>query len=183
MTYWIVVVLLIVAAIACGGFGYLAAGGHDALDARSMGWLLAGAVLFILALLLILGRLLWWLSGMRPFGAIAALAVAAGLVLAQAPEARAGDLPVISAEQCVAFADLAIVAGAAAKIALERPLADAILRDTYDLRNPTAAAIAARITDLAYAAPPESPGEFAAAFARRCIAAGGRLDAVFGTAL
>jgi Skp family chaperone for outer membrane proteins len=88
-----------------------------------------------------------------------------------------------SAEECIGFADLALVAATLAKHEVAREKTDTMLPDMYELEADRAKEVARRIVDVAYVAKGSEPKAFAASFAQACLRSGGRLDRVLGTSL
>ena len=90
------------------------------------------------------------------------------------------DPPVYSAEECVAFADLALVASTLAKHGIAKDQTAKMLPDMYELQTDNAQEIARRILDTAYGQPKPEPRSFASTIGNSCIRHQGRLDAVLG---
>jgi hypothetical protein len=107
-----------------------------------------------------------------------------GLTLAAA--AAQAEPRAKSAEECMAYADLALVASTLARHGIARERAHAMVPDMYDLRDADAKEIAHRIVEAAYLVPEEArtePRTFAAALGSTCLRAQGRMDAIIGVRL
>lgn len=110
--------------------------------------------------------------------AIFVLAFAAAAVQAE-PRAK-------SAEECMAYADLALVASTLARHGIAREHTHAMIPDRYDLRDADAKEIARRIVETAYLLPDATraePRAFASALGNTCLRAQGRMDAIIGVKL
>ncbi len=108
------------------------------------------------------------------------------LMLAFAASAAHADPRAKSAEECVVYADLALVASALAKHGVARERAHAMMPDMYGLAESDAREIARRIVEAAYLLPDEArrePRAFASALAGTCMRTQGRLDAIIGVNL
>jgi hypothetical protein len=88
-----------------------------------------------------------------------------------------------SAEECVAFADLALVASTLAKHGIDKDRASAMLPDMYNLTTDDAQIIAKDIVNAAYRPGHSEPKEFANKLGTQCMRSGGQLDALLGEAL
>jgi len=88
-----------------------------------------------------------------------------------------------SAEECVAFADLALVASTLAKHGIAKDRASAMLPDMYNLASDDAQTIANDIVNAAYRPGHAEPKEFANKLGTQCMRSGGMLDAVLGESL
>ncbi len=88
-----------------------------------------------------------------------------------------------SAEECVAFADLALVASTLAKHGIAKDRASAMLPDMYNLASDDAQSIAHDIVDAAYRPGFSEPKEFANKLGTQCMKTGGQLGALLGQAL
>jgi hypothetical protein len=91
-----------------------------------------------------------------------------------------------SVEECVAYADLALVAATLAKHDIGRDKAETMLPDMYELVDADAREIARGILDAAYrsGAPARSePRSFAASLGDSCIRNQGRMDSFLGVSL
>lgn len=110
---------------------------------------------------------------------VASLALAAAASASAEPRAR-------SVEECLAYADLALVASTLAKHGIERARTETMLPDMYTLADEQARELARRIVGAAYARAgrmPEEPRTFAAAVGSTCLRSEGRMDAVLGVKL
>jgi hypothetical protein len=108
------------------------------------------------------------------------------LFLAFAATAAHGEPRAKSAEECVVYADLALVASALAKHGVARERAHAMMPDMYSLADTDAKEIARRIVEAAYLVPEDArrePRAFAATLAGACMRSQGRLDAIIGVSL
>ena len=90
------------------------------------------------------------------------------------------DLRVNSAEECAAFADLALVDSTLAKHGVAKDQSAKMLPDMYELDNGNAQAIARRILDTAYGQQQSEPRIFAGIVGNSCIRHQGRFNAVLG---
>jgi hypothetical protein len=111
--------------------------------------------------------------------AIFILALAAAAVAQAEPRAK-------SAEECMTYADLALVASTLAKHGIARERAHAMIPDMYNLRDADAAELARRIVEAAYLVPEAArtePRTFASNLGSTCLRAQGRMDAVIGVKL
>jgi len=91
-----------------------------------------------------------------------------------------------SVEECMVYADLALVASTMAKHGIARDKTSQMIPDMYELANGDAQEIATRIVEIAYgpnASKITDPKTFASAFGNMCVRNGGRMDALLGTAL
>lgn len=86
-----------------------------------------------------------------------------------------------SAEECVAYADLALVASAMARNGIAADLAGKMLPDVYHLTTADARAIANEILSAAYRKPEQVPREFAMAIGQGCLSNGGDIGALLGS--
>lgn len=86
-----------------------------------------------------------------------------------------------SAEECAAFADLALVASTLAKHGIAKAQTAKMLPDMYELQTDNAQEIARRILESAYGRQQQAePRSFAHAIGNSCIRHQGRFDAVLG---
>ena len=111
-------------------------------------------------------------------------ALIAGLMLVAAP--ALADTKVNSVEECLAYADLALVASTLAKHGIKQDKAESMLPDMYTLNTEDAQEIAHRIVEVAYSPTLVKLGEpktFATAFGSMCVRTGGRLDGILGAKL
>lgn len=88
-----------------------------------------------------------------------------------------------SAEECVAFADLALVASTLAKHGIEKDRASAMLPDMYNLASDDAQTIAKDIVNAAYRPGHSEPKDFANKLGAQCMRSGGQLDPLLGESL
>lgn len=91
-----------------------------------------------------------------------------------------------SVEECVAYADLALVAATLAKHDIGREKAETMLPDMYQLLDADAREIARGILDAAYrtGAPARSePRNFASSLGDSCIRNQGRMESFLGVEL
>lgn len=109
------------------------------------------------------------------FFALAA-AVFLSLPLWAAPKAK-------SHEECATYADVAIVAAASAKHGISRQRLEAAIPDIYGKGNDDTREIVRLILDRAYAAPPQSPSEWASVLLRMCTERRGDMDGFLGVHL
>jgi len=87
-----------------------------------------------------------------------------------------------SLEECLAYADLALVASALAKHGIERAKTETLLPDIYQLQTEEARQTAQRIVAAAYgdAVAAAQPRAFAAVVGNACLRGRGRFDALLG---
>ena len=88
-----------------------------------------------------------------------------------------------SYEECVAFADMALVSSTLAKHGITRERAATMLPDIYSLEDGDVKDIAGKILDAAYrrsSVDPAEPRAFALALGNTCIKNGGRLEGFLG---
>jgi hypothetical protein len=110
---------------------------------------------------------------------IAVLSLVAGTAVAAEPRAN-------SVEECMIYADLALVASTLAKHGITKDQTSAMIPDMYELATGDAKEIASRIVAIAYGpglGKITDPKSFAAAFGNMCVRSGGRMDALLGTSL
>ncbi|MSQ18116.1 MAG: hypothetical protein EXR39_00820 [Betaproteobacteria bacterium] len=88
-----------------------------------------------------------------------------------------------SAEECVAFADLALVASTLAKHGITKDHATAMLPDMHNLASDDAPAIAQDIVNAAYRPGHSEPKDFANKLGAQCMRTGGQLDGMLGESL
>jgi hypothetical protein len=105
------------------------------------------------------------------------------IALALFTTAAAATPRVKSAEECVAFADLALVASTLAKHGIAKERASAMLPDMYNLASDDAQTIAKDIVNAAYRPGYSEPKDFANKLGAQCMRTGGQLDALLGEAL
>lgn len=107
--------------------------------------------------------------------AIAAAAIA--LPAAAAPKAK-------SPGECALYADLALVAAAAAKHGVPRARLEAMLADIYVLRD-DGRTLARLIVDVVYRTPNVggAPRQFAELLGNTCLRAAGDMDGILGTSI
>lgn len=86
-----------------------------------------------------------------------------------------------SPRECAVFADLALLARAAAKHQVERATLEAVLPDIYTMQTQDGQTIAALIVSAAYAAADVEPATFASSLGGSCMRSGGDMDAILGT--
>lgn len=106
---------------------------------------------------------------------------AAIFVLAFAAVAAQAEPRAKSAEECMAYADLALVASTLARHSIPRERTHAMIPDMYDLNDADAKEIARRIVDAAYLLPDAArtePRSFASTLGNTCLRAQGRMDAI-----
>ena len=111
-------------------------------------------------------------------------ALIAGLMLVAAP--ALADTKVNSVEECLAYADLALVASTLAKHGINQAKTETMLPDMYNLNTEDAQEIARRIVEVAYGPQVAKMGEprtFANAFGNMCVRTGGRLEGILGARL
>ncbi len=112
------------------------------------------------------------------------VALIAGLMLVATP--ALADTKINSVEECVAYADLALVASTLAKHGINQADTELMIPDMYDMRSENAQQIARRIVEVAYSPELSKKGEprsFASAFGNMCVRTGGRIDAFLGAKL
>lgn len=101
------------------------------------------------------------------------------VALAAHAEPRAG-----SVEECLAYADLALVASALAKHGVKRDKTESVLPDIYDLKHPDAQALTRQIVAAAYREDNRGePRAFASRLGNACMRHGGSMVSVLGTRL
>jgi hypothetical protein len=83
-----------------------------------------------------------------------------------------------SPEECMMFADLALVVSTLAKHGIEQTKAAAMIPDMYQLESENAREIARQVLTAAYQAIPGEPKHFAAAFGARCLSFRGSIGSV-----
>jgi hypothetical protein len=105
----------------------------------------------------------------------------AGLMLAAT--AAAAEPRIRSADECIGWADLALVAATLAKHGIAKEKASTMLPDMYALETADARLLAGRILDSAYVARSAVPKAYAAGFAEACLKNGGRFDGFLGVSL
>ncbi len=108
----------------------------------------------------------------------------AGLMLVATP--AFADTKVNSVEECVAYADLALVASTLAKHGIKQADTESMIPDMYDMKTENAQEIARRIVEFAYSPDLPKKGEprsFASAFGNLCVRTGGRIEAFLGAKL
>ena len=108
----------------------------------------------------------------------------AGCMLVAAP--AFADTHVNSVEECIAYADLALVASTLAKHGINQAATESMIPDMYDMKTENAQEIARRIIEVAYSPDLGRMGEprsFASAFGSMCVRTGGRIDAFLGAKL
>lgn len=112
-----------------------------------------------------------------------ALILAAALLAAATPVAPAPTAQ--SQQECVSYADLALVAAAMAKQSVSREQVAAALPDMYKLGTDESREIARLILDAAYraAAGGAAPGDFAHVLLGACLRGRGNMDAILGVKL
>jgi len=88
-----------------------------------------------------------------------------------------------SAEECIAFADLALVASTLAKHGITIDRARAMMPDMYNLSTDDAQTIASDIVAAAYRPGTSEPKDFANRLGTQCMKSGGQLGGVLGEAL
>jgi hypothetical protein len=115
----------------------------------------------------LIGFLLWALVVAAIFGAAAIYA---------APRAK-------NHNECVTYADLAIVAASAAKHGIARSRLEAALPDIYGKGNEDSREISRLILDRAYSAPPANPGQWASELLAMCTERRGDMDGFLGIKL
>jgi hypothetical protein len=111
---------------------------------------------------------------------------AAILVLALVAAAAQAEPRAKSAEECMTYADLALVASTLAKHGIARERTHAMIPDIYDMRDADAQEIARRIVEAAYLVPEAvrtEPRTFASTLGNTCLRAQGRMDAIIGVKL
>jgi len=111
-------------------------------------------------------------------------ALIAGLMLVAAP--ALADTKANSVEECLAYADLALVASTLAKHGITQAKTESMLPDMYALNTEEAQDIAHRIVELSYSSnliKLSEPKAFATAFGSMCVRTGGRLDSILGAKL
>ncbi len=108
--------------------------------------------------------------------AIAALLVLYAAGAAAVPRAK-------SAEECMIYADLALVASTFAKHGIARDQAERMLPDMYEIGTPDAVEIAQRIVESAYELLRVEPKMFSRALVNTCVSRGGAMDAILGVKL
>ena len=107
-------------------------------------------------------------------------------VLAFAAAAAQAEPQAKSAEECMTYADLALVASTLSRHGIARERTHAMIPDMYDLHDTDAKEIARRIVEAAYLLPEAARGKpraFASALGNTCLRARGRMDAIFGVKL
>lgn len=98
--------------------------------------------------------------------------------------ASAGALPrAKSAEECMLYADLALVASTLAKHGIARERVESMLPDMYLLATSDAVEISRRILDTAYEPLRVEPKTFSHALANACMSRQGALDGILGVKL
>jgi len=108
----------------------------------------------------------------------------AGCMLVAAP--AFADTHVNSVEECIAYADLALVASTLAKHGINQAATESMIPDMYDMKTENAQEIARRIIEVAYSPDLGRMGEprsFASAFGSMCVRTGGRIEAFLGAKL
>ncbi len=96
------------------------------------------------------------------------------------------DTHVNSVDECIAYADLALVASTLAKHGIDQAATESMIPDMYDMRTENAQEIARRIVEVAYSPDLSKRGEprsFATAFGNMCVRTGGRIEAFLGAKL
>jgi hypothetical protein len=108
--------------------------------------------------------------------------IIAALLLAAAASAAA-EPRIASADECIAYADLALVAATLAKHGIDKGKAGTMLPDMYALESSDAKVLARRILDSAYVLDGKEPKAYAAGFAEACLKSGGRIEGFLGVSL
>ena len=89
---------------------------------------------------------------------------------------------VASADECYLFMDMALVARALAKSAVEEPVARNIVADVYNLSDERVKGLADAVLKAAYASK-QSPQDFAVAFGTHCTQNAGKMEKFFGVGI
>lgn len=88
-----------------------------------------------------------------------------------------------SAEECLAFAEFALVASTLAKHGIAREKAETVLPDIYTLDADHVKTLARAILDAAYRPEPMEPRQFATVLGNACMRSGGSMEGILGTRL
>ncbi len=98
-----------------------------------------------------------------------------GLSSAYAEMPRASSM-----EECSAFADMALVAGALAKHKVHRETTDKVLENIYMVQTESHKKIQKAVVDEAFRNPPAVPGNYAAKIGTECVTTGGFFRSIMG---
>lgn len=88
-----------------------------------------------------------------------------------------------SPRECAVLADMALVARAAAKHGVERPMLEAMLHDIYTVTTADGEIVMGLLASAAYRAVDIEPNVFAQMLGRGCMQSGGDLDFILGTGI
>jgi hypothetical protein len=88
-----------------------------------------------------------------------------------------------SSEDCINYADAALVIASAAKHGISRSRLEAALPDIYGKGSDDSREIVRLLLDRAYNAPPQVPAQWASELLRHCTEGRGNMDGFLGVAL